>query len=315
MSSSQLLNPLGGTGASSKQEGIPSIRQSSFHVESVFPADFETTGHGEKRELCGSFFTFGCLEAHLHVGLEAPEGIVYQQDLSGNPLDHLAYFERRKYSCKRQACPLDWKDWASRETSRAMRRLLAFKLKGRNLKPIHVMVSVPHADYLLTLSEMRSKVYKMLKRVHLLGGMCIYHSKRWSDGVPYFSPHFHILGYGWLTDTRKNYVASGYVVKNLRVRKTVAGTIWYQLSHAGYHEKHHTVTWFGCLSYNKLKLPKEDEKEKEHICPFCKSALRQLVWMGEDPHGLPDQDGFCGYGDAQGWIYADVLRKARGGFG
>jgi len=309
---SRRLNPQRELGNSPKLEGMLPIRQSSFQG-SIFPADFETTGHGEKRELCGSFFTFGCLEVHLHKGLEAPEGISYQRSLLGKPLDHLAYFERRKYSCKRQACPEDWKDWASRETSRAARRLKAFKLKGRNLKPIHIMVSIPHADYLLNLSEMRVKVYKSLKKLSILGGMCIYHPKRWKEDLPYFSPHFHIIGYGWLGDTHRNYLASGYVVKNLRVRKSVGGTIWYQLSHAGVHEKHHTVTWFGCLSYNKLKLPKENERVKEHSCPFCKSALRQLVWLGEGSHGLPDQDGFCGYGEAQGWIYADVLRKSKGG--
>ena len=307
--SSAELDPQREGGDSSTLEGILSIRQSSF------PADFETTGNGEKRLLCGTFHTFSCLETELHDGLNIPEGIAYQQNLSGNSSSFGAYHERRKYSCKRQACPLDWKDWASRQTSRAARRLMAFKLKGRNLKPIHVVVSIPNSDYGLGIVEMRKKVYRALKSVHLLGGMCIYHPKRWKDGVAYYSPHFHIIGYGWLTDVRKNYIASGYVVRNLRIRKTVEGTIWYQLSHAGYHEKRHTVTWFGCLSYNRLHLPKEDETGKEHRCPLCKNVLRLVIWVGEGSHGLPDEDGYCCYGPADGWIYAAGAQKLSGEYG
>ena len=220
------------------------------------------------------------------------------------------YSEKWVHRCFRQACPVCWKKWAARETKRASRRLRAFRLKGRNLKPIHVVVSIPHVDYGLNLQEMRLKVYKALKTVRLLGGMSIYHPKRWNEAGAYFSPHFHILGFGWLTDVRKNYIASGYVVRNLRIRKSVEGTIWYQLSHAGVHLKHHTVTWFGCLSYNKLRIPKEELEE--HCCPFCMEPLKQILWIGDGSCPMPDVEGFKFYGDAQGWVYGDVLRRAGG---
>ena len=304
MSSSELNTLRRGEGDSSTSKGILSIRQSSFS------ADFETTGNGEKRDSCGVFFSKGCLETHLHKPVELPKGVNLQISLDEKAMPHGVYYERWVHRCFRQACPICWKKWASRETSRASQRLRAFKLKGRNLKPIHIIVGIPNVDYELGIVEMRKKVYKALKRVHLLGGMCIYHSKRWKDGAAYYSPHFHILGYGWITDVRKNFVVSGYVVKNLRIRKTVEGTIWYQLSHAGYHGKHHTVTWFGCLSYNKLRILKEIAVK--HCCPFCKGELKQILWIGDGFCPVPDVEGFMGYGDSQGWVYADVLGRAGG---
>jgi hypothetical protein len=303
------LNPPQRGGGLRQPEGILSIRQSSFQ-KVVFRADFETTGFGEKRNSCGVFFTMGCLETHLHGIKKLPKGVSGQIGLDDSVQPFGVFTRKFVHRCKRQACPVCWKIWAIRETRRASRRLKAFKLKGRILNPIHVVVSIPHFDYGLGIVEMRRKTYKSLKSVHLLGGMSIYHPKRWKKGIPYYSPHFHVVGYGWVSDVRRNYVASGYVVKNLRIRKSVEGTIWYQLSHAGVHPKKHTTTWFGCLSYNKLRIPKE-EKEK-HLCPICKQVLRQVLWIGDGNCPIPEKEGFMCYGDSQGWVYADVLRRAGG---
>jgi hypothetical protein len=285
--------------------GMPPIRQSSF------PADFGVTGSGEARELCGTFFRRGCLETHLHKDIEMVDGVRLQVGLDGRPLDHKGFFKVFKHKCFRAECPVCWEDWASRETRKASHRLQSFKLKGKNLRPIHLVVSVPHEDYGLNFDVLRRKSYKALKKVHVLGGMCIFHSKRWKNKNPYFSPHFHIIGFGWVADIRRNYIFSGYVVRNLGVRKTVEGTIWYQLSHAGICKGKHAVTWFGCLSYNKLRVEKEEKEE--HLCPFCKSRLREVVWIGKGDCPLPMVEGFEAYGDAQGWVYADVLKRAGGG--
>jgi len=327
------LNPLRERGHSSKQEGIMSIEQSSFSTcpkhgvigvqkrqihgvfsESrgmLFPADFNTTGRGVKKDdSCGVFFMRGCLETHLHESMDPPKRVAAQIGFDGKTSPFGVYYERWVHSCFRQACPKCWKKWAIRETKRAARRLRAFKLKGRNLKPIHIMVQIPYVDWMLNLQQMRVKVYIILKKLHILGGMSIYHPDRWRNGFAYFAPHFHIIGYGWLGDTRKNYYASGYVVKNLRIRKNVEGTIWYQLSHAGFHPKHHTVTWFGCLHPSKLKIPKEDPDE--HRCPFCMGKLKQILWIGDGSCPISGVEGNVGYGDAQGWVYADVLGRAGG---
>jgi len=260
------------------REGILPYSQSTFYGkgskawESEFSADFHLVGSGEEYSNCGQIFAVGCLNVEEHEGMTL-DGV----DMTGK-----AVIKYVRNSCHRPLCPKCWSDWANRECDNSKKRLDAFVLKksnGKALKPIHVIVSVPNLDYGLSLQKMRQKAYRALKRVGLLGGMLIYHPKRKrKSGDWYFSPHFHVIGYGWIRDTRKNYLHSGYVVKNVGVRKSVRGTIYYQLSHAGISPKFHTVTWFGLLAYNKLRVP-NIEKESQ-ICPLCGKRLRRLMWIG-----------------------------------
>jgi len=272
-------------------KGINSLSQSSFPVASPL-ADFPLTAWGEAYGNCGSFFQVGCLNVSEHKGM----------NLDGVNMEGKAYLERHKVSCHRPLCPTCWSDWANRETDRAVQRLDAFVLKGRSLKLIHVVVGVPTVDYGLSLQKMREKVYRVLKAVHCLGGMLVYHPKRMNKNTKiwYFHPHFHVLGYGWLTDPRKNYFASGYVVRNYGVRKTVHGTIFYELSHCGISPDHHTVTWFGALSYGKLHV-KYDEKD-DATCPLCHEKLRRLMWIGKGVCPLPDVEGVTFFDDPDNWI-------------
>jgi len=141
-----------------------------------------------------------------------------------------------------------------------------------------------------------------LKRVHVKGGVCIIHPFRESvDGEWFLSPHFHVIGYGWVSETGNNFRESKVVVKNVGIRKTLQGTLHYQLSHAGVYygaPKKASATWFGCLSYNKLKLPR-DEEEDEDVCPICGEPLVALKWVGSyvgRPPPTPEADGsefFC----------------------
>jgi hypothetical protein len=259
-------------------------------------ADFELVGSGESYANCGSYFTVGCLNVEDHKGM----------NLDGVNMEGKAYLERRKVSCHRPLCPKCWPDWANREKDKTTERLKAFVLKGRNLKPIHLIVSVPHVDYGLSLENMRKKVYRALKTVRCLGGMMIYHPKRQNknDGSWYFSPHFHIVGYGWIVNVHQNYVISGYVVKNVGIRKTIEGTVYYQLSHAGFSMKHHTITWFGALSYGKLHVEYIEKKNSE--CPLCHQKLRRLTWIGQGKCPLPDIEGVAFYDDASNWMKKSI---------
>lgn len=285
---------LQGEGERLHHEGIRPISQISF---SGMESDFALVGSGEALVGCGSFFTVGCLNVEEHKGMT----------LEGVSMEGKALLKRRKRSCHRALCPICWGDWANREVKKARARLDAFVLKGRSLKPIHVMVSVPYADYALDLMAMRKKVYASLKRVHVFGGMMIYHPKREAQGLWYFSPHFHIIGYGWVVDVRQNYVYSGYVVKNIGIRKTVGGTIWYQLSHAGVNEKHHTITWFGALYGKKLDV-KYPEKE-EDLCPLCKSFMRKVLYVGDGECSLPDVEGGYYFDDPSNWVESSQIPR------
>jgi len=274
--------------------GILSIRQSSFSMSGVlvekseFVADLDLNGWGEAYSDCGLWFKIGCLSSEKHLG----------RTLDGRDFSDKGYFRRVRHECFRPDCPVCWKSWAFRETKRAERRIFAFGLKGRSLKPIHLVVSVPWKDYVLSLEEMRVEAYKSLRAVHCLGGMMIYHPKRFDDDRQcwYFSPHFHVIGYGWILDVRRNYVVSGYIVKNVGVRKSVGGTIWYQVSHCGVSKSHHVVTWFGGLSYNKLRLAKEVKKRS--VCPICGDNLHRVVYIGQ---GESCQD-LEFYDDPVNWI-------------
>ena len=283
-------------GEAVKQRGILPISQST--VYGVPLEDVPLVGSGESKLGCGSFFTVGCLNVDGHKGM----------NLDGVNMDGKGYFERHVRSCHDPLCPVCWGSWASRETKKAKKRLDVFSLKGRSLLPIHVTVSVPRDDYDKSLLVLRLKCYKALKSVHFLGGMVIFHPRRKDlKGEWYFSPHFHALGYGWITDVRKNYIASGWIVKNIGVRKTVEGTIWYQLSHAGVPEKRHVVTWIGALSYNKLKI--SPDPEEKHVCPVCGDPLRHVFWVGPGEDLSPDVDGFVFWDDPSNWQARTVFRE------
>jgi len=48
----------------------------------------------------------------------------------------------------------------------------------------------------------------------------------------------------------------------------------YLLSHAGVKKRRHTITWFGDLSYSKLKVEKADFHIK---CPQCSAVFQRLI--------------------------------------
>ena len=99
----------------------------------------------------------------------------------------------------------------------------------------------------------------------------------------YIRPHFHLIGYGWIENTQQVYNKTGYVVKNLKARDSVFMTALYQLSHAGYREGQHTVTWIGCMSNRKYcELDPTPELPKTMpVCPECHKELKPVRWVGE----------------------------------
>jgi hypothetical protein len=269
---------------SSKREDVD-VGRGVSHLRGRGVVNFPLVASDKAYWDCGKIFAVGCLNVEAHQGM----------NLDGVDMTGKAVVKYVRNSCHRALCPICWVDWANREAKKAVRRLDAFVLKnhgGKRLRPIHVVVSLPRFDYFLPFDKMREKSYGVLKHVNLLGGMMIYHPRRKKkSGEWYYSPHFHVVGYGWIRDVRHVYVYSGYVVRNLGVRRSVKATVFYQLSHCGISEDYHTVTWFGCLSYNKLRVPKiEDEPS---VCPLCGQRLRKLLWIGKDENFV-------------GWMHEEV---------
>ena len=250
--------------------------------------EWSLPGHGESYSDCGSFGFKGCLnvEAHRNARLD---GV----DVVGK-----VYVKKYRRSCGRAECPICYEKWASKEAHRIEHRLGYWK-KGGFRRPIHVVFSPPLDDLELSYSKLRQKLYRIARKVSLLGGCVIFHPFRENEGGRMvFSPHFHALTFGWVRGVREVHLESGWVIKNLGVRKSVHATAMYQLSHAGVHPKRHTVTWFGRLSYNQLRVPKL-EMEKE-VCPLCGERLVSLVWMGggDPPVGEKEAEYFV---DPGGW--------------
>lgn len=277
--------------------GIPHVTKS---IKPLFWAgeatEWDLPGRGYPYSGCGKYRSSeGCLDLEAHS----------QMHFDGE--DHVGqvYIKRIHQSCYRASCPTCFEDWISREADRAAYRLLA-AAKGRG-KIIHVTVSVPQSDYLLGITEgkfteLRKKAYRIIKKCGVWGGLLIYHPFRQDDLTLgwYYSPHFHILGYGWIHGVKAEYESSGWIVKNIGVREDPFTVVRYQLSHCGNHPSYHSVTWFGGLAYNKLRIP--PMPEVKHVCPLCGAELRPVVFVGgPDPlMDLPKNGYWVG---PDGWEY------------
>ncbi len=273
---------------SSQKEDSFSRSDEVLGVKFIF--GFMLPGHGHQKWDCGDFFTVGCLEH--------------------------GYIEVHVKTCMRADCPKCRQKWAGRLAGRAEHRILSASGLG---EAIHVMISLPKVDWGLVCTDypgLRRKVYKILRRTGVDGGCLIFHPFRrrcprcksapemghktclncgnlWFEW--HFSPHFHFVGYGWIVGTSAEEKKSGYVVKNLGVRKTIGGTIFYQLSHAGVHLDYHTITWFGDLSYNKLKV--EPQNREGNQCPICGAPLVRCKWFGP-----LEEEPLIGAGEGQYWV-------------
>lgn len=156
--------------------------------------------------------------------------------------------------------------------------------------------------------KLKSQAIKLLRRFGV-GGALIYHERRirkeikprlgkvnaepgehfWDlvrrdalcigglDAYSYISPHFHILGYGdRFVNGGEVCAKTGWVWKNkgnIDNEAVLAKKALYMLNHCAVREGKQAVTWFGALSYNKLKKHDGTPVEVVVICPKCGSEL------------------------------------------
>lgn len=295
----------------SQLEGILPIAKSMQFGEGFW----ELSGHGESYADCGSWRAKGCLNVEEHKGIS----------LAGEIMQGRAFIRWYKRSCLRAQCPVCYEKWAGKEAHKVAHRLRAWRGRGQ---VIHLMVSPPWSalERAGEYEQLRKESYRVARESGFLGGSVFYHPARrrcaecgsWikehfkscffcgSKRVEWvFSPHFHMMGYGWIQQVKQGYERHGWVVKNIGVRKSLVGTAQYLLSHAGIHPHKHTITWFGFLSYNKLKVP--PAAREEEVCPGCGSKLQPLIYCGEGD--LPELEGDY-WLDPENWEYK-VLRKRK----
>jgi len=165
---------------------------------------FKMVGTGESKEDCGRFVTEGCDNYLAH-----PKNMVY--------------VKHRRLTCKRSECPLCWDSWLIRESSRVTERIEKFRILSqksgfRACKPIHVIVSPPKWLWNISWVELKKTFRRMVKRAGIVGGVSMFHAFRLKDDGKtwFYAPHFHMIGYGWVVNTKKISSKEGWVIKKQR---------------------------------------------------------------------------------------------------
>ena len=226
----------------------------------------------DAHEWCGSWAYLGCLNVQGHANTEC-EGKGFVRT-----------FQR---SCYRADCEICWKKWLARESNKATRRIETYEKKSKH-KVKHIIISAPKWDYSLNKKELSKKARSILKEIGCIGGSMIFHPFRYNRDYKewYYSPHFHVLGFGWIDAVTKAYQKHGWIIKNKGTRDSTFATFYYQLSHAGIKKHNHALVWFGDLSYSKLKV------EEDHIgkpkCPYCEIEMREVFFLGDYCRKPPD---------------------------
>lgn len=237
-----------------------------------------------------------------------PESGVSKEDCGqwlkrvGCPVDREHFHRVVKKHCDDPLCPVCADHWAGREAVRVTERVLQAELlwheRGMYYGPIkHVMLSPPQeeAKALIESKEgykkLHSQANRMLKKAGLVAGCTVFHGFRWRNDVPYLSPHFHILGYGYLVDSSDFYRKTGWVYKNLGARDSIPGTIKYLLSHCalGYEDgkrAFHALTWFGKLAYNQIVIASREIEWCTVPCPVCGEDLHEFSEDGSEDLGI-----------------------------
>jgi hypothetical protein len=272
----------------SKQSNLQKVR--NFVDEKKFLTNWETIEHDgwkliatqEQHDWCGMWQTLGCLNHEKHFQLGKGRRV---------------YIKQYQRSCYRSSCKECYPKWIARQANVGTQRIEKFKELSKR-QSIHLLLSVHQSDYGLSYKELKKKVKQILDIIEFDGGAVVFHpfrfsktSKRW-----FYSPHFHIVGFGWRRFILRGYGKFGWFVKDLGIRESVFQTFCYLLSHCGIRKGTHTVSWMGQLSYSKLKVEKE---HKITECPICGADFLPVYYNGVHPvvppdkhfEGLVDDDG------------------------
>jgi len=273
----------------SKRSEIFDVMHESQNWYTIQQDGWHLPGTKDAREDCGKWFTKGCLNVSAHNGTEYPGKV---------------YIKSFQKSCYRGGCEVCYKKWMARDSNKATRRIEVYEKKSTESAK-HIIVSPPSWIYHKPVRELRKEAYKVLKKVGAIGGALIYHPFRYDKDFRrwYFSPHFHIVGFGWISNTAEIYHKDGWIVKNKGLRDSTFATFYYQLSHAGIKRGYHTVTWFGDLSYSKLKV-EEDPNPDE--CPLCRAKLRLVFHYGLFGWVPPPEVEGEFYVDPEGWRIVEI---------
>lgn len=293
---------------------------------------WKLVGHDEPYDTCGAYkYVEGCLDVGAHAGVHF--------DKMGVPVDTTGMMYGRLVHrwCGRPVCRKCFRHgWVHRQSSDASARLADFS-KGLG-EILHISVSPPLAVRYLPLKVVEKMLYKLLKSLGI-DGCSVVHGLRYHDkyealvrGSPlgwYDSLHFHVLGFidggyghcrnckykglkcdecvGFEGRVRRAFKGNGgWIVKVLGKRKTVEGTLAYELGHATVEvgsKRFHVLKWFGRCGYRSLTDEMKASirqrltiaREKFNRCPLCGKGLVKIWRVSAVGFVVDvDKDGYVG---------------------
>ena len=236
---------------------------------------------------CGEWVYYGCKNTELHTNNLLTK--------ITNPV----FIKPTKFNCNRLRCKECYARTSFFRSTKIAKRIKDFRKKeafyesGTYLVETHVVVS-PRGEIDDTYVSIRKKVIKLLQDVGVIGGVLVVHhfrkdveGKHTKKGL-----HFHCVGYAPRArvdglEVKRQFKKENFaIVHNKGRRKSTQKTVSYLLNHCSINEKHHSITWFGKLSYSNMKGPggSNDYEKQEEIrsCPMCQSKLVKLTYVGLD---------------------------------
>jgi len=266
-------------------------------VDSVGHENFMPVGRGSRTSVsCGQWMHFWVcdnVEGHKSVLLK---GVDYSGKL---------VVSHQHMWCGNSRCPVCFiRGWSTR-VARAVAGRLEVAVERGFGEIEHLTVSVPPLEYGLTEDVLRERSRMALLVRGVLGGSMIFHGYRKDKcrQVLVWSPHYHCLGFirggfdvcrdcvhvredcascsGFKGREVREFVKDGYLVKCFEKRKTVVGTVFYQLHHATVRvglRRFHVVTHFGVCGNSRFKGRKVLAVP---VCPACHGEMVKKVFVGK----------------------------------
>ncbi|MBS1267545.1 MAG: hypothetical protein MAG458_00249 [Nitrosopumilus sp.] len=254
--------------------------QSSKHWKEVEFEGFTLPAQAQAKAYCLKWVSWGCDNTKEH-----PK--------------NKHYAEHEIKTCKVASCPKCFESWINRQANRSTRRFSKFvEKKQYNFR--HIILSPPSNQVeKMSYNSMKKMLSIVLKIANIKTCAVVFHPFRFQDqrkSMPYFSPHFHLLAYGKVTNTTEFHnktkfgTNNGWLIKNkgnMESEVDIFNCVRYLLSHCGVRKKTHAIRYLGDISYRKLKVEKEPFL---HNCPYCELPLRIFRIKFDSKHEPPPID-------------------------
>lgn len=216
-----------------------------------------------------------------------------------------------RHSCGRSSCEICWPTWANRAAERIADLLQGYsEASGTLYPPWHITISPDDAGLYSessdTMRQLTKKARKMVEVLGVKGCVVIIHGYRIkkekmrevNDGATsagvnryrwcfdqdrprdylYFSPHFHLLGWGYLMQSDDFHEQTGWIYKKHKTRplSDMEKTAYYLLSHAWlFGTGTNAYRYWGALSPTRLGVKRENSYQIEK-CTICGRPLHRL---------------------------------------